>query len=168
MPEEKTGSGSSRSRCHCEFEPNEALRLRWLFVDRERDIDREPTSFVVLVCTAVFSGLPVSEDWKTNSAGTFSPNVRTTRAILRLRASARLGSIGVVGVGGTSVFAESGERGTEWLSGGDKGTEFTQRTRGPGASPERRGLDTRANGIGTSSIDEPTMVRRDSLDDLGS
>jgi len=123
---------------------------------------------VVLVCTAVFSGLPVSEDWNTSSAGTFSPNVRTTRAILRLRASARLGSIGVVGVGGTSVFAESGERGTEWLSGGDKGTEFTQRTRGPGASPEGRDFAARTNGIDTSCVDEPAKVRRDSLDDLGS
>ena len=121
-----------------------------------------------LVCAVVFSGVSESDDWNTSSVGTFSPNVRTTRAILRLRASARLGWIGVVGVGGTSVFAESGERGREWLSGGDKGTEFRQRTRGLGASPERRDLTARANGIGTSSVDDPAMVRRDSLDDLGS
>lgn len=164
MLEEKTGAGSSRSRCHCELEPTEALRRRWLFVDSGRAIDREMRTFVVLVSTGVFWALSVSEGWNTSSAGTFSPNVRTTRAILRLRASARLGSIGVVGVGGTSVFAESGERGKEWLSGGDKGMEFRQRTRGRGASPAEH-RDLAANGIGPSSVD---IVRRDSLDDLGS
>jgi hypothetical protein len=74
----------------------------------------------------------------------------------------------VVGVGGTSVFAESGERGVEWLSGGDNGTEFMQRTRGLGASPERRDFAAGTNGIDTSYIDDPAIVRRDSLDDLGS
>jgi len=120
--------------------------------------------------TGVFSGHSVSEDWNTRSAGTFSPNVRTTRAILRLRASARLGSIGVVGVGGTSVMAESGVRGTDSkeLSWGVKGAEFTQRTRGRGASPERRDLAARTNGIGTSSVDDSDIARRDSLDDPGS
>jgi len=123
-----------------------------------------------VLCTGVFSGHSVSEGWNTNSAGTFSPNVRTTRAILRLRASARLGSMGVVGVGGTSVMAESGVRGTDCKgsSGGDKGVEFRQRTRGRGTSPERRDLVARTNGIGTSSVDDSDLARRDSLDDPGS
>lgn len=66
------------------------------------------------------------------------------------------------------MFAERGERGVEWLSGGDKEPEFRQRTRGLGASAERRDFAARTNGIGTSSIDDPAIVRRDSLDDLGS
>jgi hypothetical protein len=65
--EEKTGAGSSKSRCHCEFEPNEALRLRWLFVDNEREtdsereIDRDRALRSFALCTGVFSGRPVSE-----------------------------------------------------------------------------------------------------------
>lgn len=66
------------------------------------------------------------------------------------------------------MFAESGESGVEWLSGGDNGTEFMQRTRGLGPSAERRDFAARTNGIGSSSVDDPAIVRRDSLDDLGS
>ena len=66
-------------------------------------------------------------------------------------------------------MAESGVRGTDKaLSGGDKGAEFRQRTRGRGASPERWDLAARTTGIGASSVDDSDMVRRDSLDDPGS
>lgn len=124
-----------------------------------------------MFCTGMFSDHSVSEGWNTSSAGTSSPNVRTTRAIFLLRASARLGSTGVIGVGGTSAMAESGVRWRDWkelLSWRVKGAEFRHRMRGTGASPERRDLAARINGIGISSADDSDLVRRDSMDDPGS
>ena len=67
-------------------------------------------------------------------------------------------------------MAESGVRGTDGkeLSWRVKGVEFRQRTRGQGASPERRDLAARTSGIGSSSVDDSDLARSDSLDDSGS
>ena len=75
----------------------------------------------------------------------------------------------MVGVGGTSTMAEGGVRGADSkeLSWRVMGAEFRQRMRG-GASPERRGLAARTNGIGISSVEDSDVATRDSLDDSGS
>jgi hypothetical protein len=104
----------------------------------------------------------------TSSGGTFSPNVRTTRAILRLRISARLDSIGVVGVDGPSKEEESGERVADetWVSDDDWGTEL-RRMRGRGSTPEFRDLTASINGTADSSVstEDSDMLRSDSLED---
>jgi hypothetical protein len=80
--------------------------------------------------TGEVSGHSFSEGRNTSSGGTFSPNRRTTRAILRLRVSARLSSIGVAGVSGVSMLlGERGDRGTDGCTRESGDTELRRRTR---------------------------------------
>jgi len=119
-----------------------------------------------------FSGQSKSEGGNTSSAGTFSPNVRTTRAILRLRVSARLSSLGEVGVnGGMSedrvvvVRGVRTERGT-WESDDDRGTEL-RRMMGRSSLPGCWDLTASINGTADadSSVEESDVLSSDSLED---
>ena len=141
------------------FEPTDALRRRLAFeLVTLRGAVRG--SEVVFSCR--------SEGRNTSSGGTFSPNVRTTRAILRLRTSVRLGSTGVVGVGGMSKEKEMGERVADGapLSDDDRGREL-RRMRGRGLTPWCRDLTAGINGTDDSSVsaEESEVLRSDSLED---
>lgn len=134
-----------------------------------RGADRDSSS--VVDGTGFFSGLPKSEGGNTSSGGTFSPNVRTTRAILRLRVSARLTSIGEVGASGEMSAGRKevvrGERieGGTWES-DDTGTELT-RMRGRSSLPGCWDLTASINGTaGTdSSVEDSDMLSSESLEE---
>jgi hypothetical protein len=79
-----------------------------------------------------------------------------TRAILRLRASAQFGSIGVVGVGGTSAlegWGSEGGRGTEWT----RTRRWVSRTNGD--------LAASISGTSDSSVEQSDVLSSDSLDE---
>jgi len=156
----KTGAGSSRSRCHWVVEPTDALRRRLAFGFASLRGDGRDSEVIGSDQSSEFEG------WNTSSGGTFSPNVRTTRAILRLRVSARLSSTGVVGVGGTSN--ERGERVADGVhvSADDWGTEL-RRMRGRGLTPGCRDLIASINGTvdSSASVEESEVLRSDSLED---
>lgn len=150
-----------------EPEPTDALRRRWLLVllevDRVRDTGRVSNSIVV--DTGSFSRSYLSESWNTSSGGTFSPNVRITRAILRLRASAVFSCFGVVGVGRASKEEEQVKRGVACtrVSDDDRGT-VSRRMRGRGVACGR--WDLFANTSGTSDSTEASdMLSSESLED---
>jgi hypothetical protein len=136
-----------------------------------REVDRDSSS--VVDGTGFFSGQSKSEGGNTSSGGTFSPNVRTTRAILRLRVSARLGSIGEVGVSAEMsedrevvVRGERIEAGGTWESDDDRGTEL-RRMRGRSSLPGSWDLTASINGTADadSSVEESDMLSSDSLED---
>jgi hypothetical protein len=135
------------------LEPTDALRRRLVLVvaDRVRDTGRVSTSIVV--DTGSFSGPSLSEAWNTSSGGTFSPSVRITRAILRLRASAVPSCFGVVGVGRTSKEEEQVKRGVACtrVSDDDRVT-VSRKMRGREVAPAR--WDLVASTAGTSGSTE--------------
>lgn len=148
------------------LEPTDALRRRLLFVvDRVRDTGRDSSSIVVH--TGSFSRSSLSEAWNTSSGGTFSPSVRITRAILRLRASAVLSFFGVVGVGSTSKEGERAKRGvacTRVSVSDDDTVTVSRKMRGRGAAPGR--CDLVASTTGTSdSTEESDVLSSESLED---
>lgn len=140
------------------LEPTDALRRRLLFV-----VDRVSSSIVV--DTGLFSRPSLSEAWNTSSGGTFSPSVRITRAILRLRASAVLSCFGVLGVGGTSKEVEQVKRGVActWVSNDDRGT-LSRKMRGRGLAPGRWGLVASTTGK-SDSTEESDVLSSESLED---
>ena len=101
----------------------------------------------------------------TISGGTFSPNVRASFAMRLRLISASLGMAGMVGVTGVGT-PRSARRVEDVLLGcGDMGngtrtsvrstgTVFKRRTRGRGASAERRGREEKPFGIGNASREE--------------
>jgi hypothetical protein len=145
------------------LEPTDALRRRLLFVaDRVGDTGRVSSSIVV--DTGSFSRSSLSEAWNTSSGGTFSPKVRITRAILRLRTSAVLSCFGVVGVDRASR-EERVKRGvaSTRVSDDDRGT-VSRKMRGRGVAPER--WDVVASTTGTpDSTEESDMLSSDSLEE---
>lgn len=132
---------------------------------REVEVDRLSSGVgaAAVVGTGGYSSRSTSEDRNTSSGGTLSPNVRTTRAILRLRASARLGSIGVVGVMSTSAFGERGVA-CAWGSDDDRGAEL-KRMIGRRAPLGHGGWTSTTNGTADSYVDESDVLRRDSFEE---
>lgn len=107
-----------------------------------------------------------SDWWNTSSGGTFSPNVRTTRAILRLRSSVRLSSIGEVGVGGTSKEAERGERTAAATRGSeDAGCVELRRMTGRSLLPGCLDRTASIKGAADSSVEESDVLSSDSLEE---
>jgi hypothetical protein len=146
------------------LEPTDALRRRLVFVvDRVRDTCRVSSSIVV--DTGSFSRPSLSEPWNTSSGGTFSPSVRITRAILRLRASAVLICFGVVGVGRTSKEDELVKRGVACtrVSDDDRGT-VSRKMRGRGVAPGRWDLVACTTGP-SDSTEESDVLSSESLED---
>jgi len=144
------------------LEPTDALRRRLLFVvDRVRDAGRVSSSIVV--DTGLFSRPSLPGAWNTSSGGTFSPSVRITRAILRLRASAVLSCFGVVGVGRTSKEGEQVKRGVACTRVSDDDM-VSRKMRGRGLAPGR--WDLVASTTGTfDSTEESDVLSSDSLED---
>jgi hypothetical protein len=146
------------------LEPTDALRRRLVFVlDRVRDTGGRGSRSIV-VDTGSFSRPSLSEPWNTSSGGTFSPSVRITRAILRLRASAVLICFGVVGVGRTSK-EELVKRGVACTraSEDDRGT-VSRKMRGRGVAPVRSDLAACTTGT-SDSTEESDVLRSESLED---
>jgi hypothetical protein len=146
------------------LEPTDALRRRLVLVagDRVRDTGRVSTSIVV--DSGSFSRPSLSEAWNTSSGGTFSPSVRITRAILRLRASAVPSCFGVVGVGRTSKEEEQVKRGVACTRVSDDRVTVSRKMRGRGVAPEP--WDLVASTTGTScSTEESDVLSSESLED---
>jgi hypothetical protein len=146
------------------LEPTDALRRRLLFVaERVRDTGRVSSSIVV--DTGSFSTPSMSEPWNTSSGGTFSPSVRITRAILRLRTSAVLSCFGVVGVGRASKEEEQVKRGVACtrVSDDDRGT-VSRKMRGRGVAPGRWDLGASTTGR-SDSTEESDVLSSESLED---
>jgi hypothetical protein len=146
------------------LEPTDALRRRLLFVvDRVRDTARVSSN--VVVDTGSFSRSSLSEALNTSSGGTFSPSVRITRAILRLRASAVLSCFGVVGVGRTSNEGERAMRGVACtrVSDDDRVT-VSRKIRGRGVAPARWDLVASTTGM-SDSTEVSDVLSSESLDD---
>jgi hypothetical protein len=145
------------------LEPTEALRRRLFFVvDRARVTSRVSTTTVV--DTRSFSRPSFPEAWNTSSGGTFSPSVRITRAILRLRTSAVLSCCGVVGVGRVSR-EEQVKRGVACTRVLDDDTgRVSRKIMGRGVAPGR--WDLVASTIATSDSTEVSdVLSSDSLED---
>lgn len=132
-------------------------------VVRVRDTGRVSSSIVA--DTGSFSTPSLSEPWNTSSGGTFSPSVRITRAILRLRASAVLSCFGVVGVGRASKEGERGKRGVACtrVSDDDTGT-VSRKMRGRGVPPARCDLVARTAGT-SDSTEKSDVLSSESLED---
>lgn len=117
-----------------------------------------------MVDTGSFSRSSLSESWNTSSGGTFSPSVRITRAILRLRASAVLSCFGVVGVGRASEEEEQVKRGVACtrVSDDERAATVSRKMRGRVVAPGRRDLVASTTSDSTKVSD---VLSSESLED---
>jgi hypothetical protein len=148
------------------LEPTDALRRRLLFVvDRVRVTGRVSSSIVSDTGSSSSSAA-----WNTSSGGTFSPSVRITRAILRLRTSAVLSCLGVLGVGGTSEEFKWGVGvGVACTRVSDDDRDMVSRKMtGRGVAPAPARWDfffVSITGKSDSTEEESDVLSRDSLED---
>ena len=146
------------------LEPTDALRRRLpCVVDRVRVTGRVSSSIVV--DTELFSRPSLSEAWNTSSGGTFSPSVRITRAILRLRASVALSCFGVLGVDGTSETVERVRRGVACTRVSDDRGTVSRKMRGRGVAPGLWDLVAITTGTTDSAEEVPDVLSSESLED---